>query len=197
MTRRQAVEVIKRTHYGGIVPVDATHTDREVNLLLNMGISSVGIRAYKENININNEDVISDTFYMTLSNLVIDANEEVETNYTPLGVNIGIALSNLIVTGLEKQPIPISAKEVFLWNELSNEKGRAAYYINGSKVKFLSKIPLASKTVSVRVAGIPDTNNLDDELNVPAEHLSSAIEYVVAFLDKRRQEDMISRTGKE
>lgn len=197
MTRKQAVEIIKRTHYGGIVPVDATHTDREINLMLNMGISLVAIRAYKENININNEDVIGDAFYVTLSNLVIDGSEEIETSYTPIGVSIGIALSNLIVSGLEKQPIPLSAKEIFLWNELSNEKGRAAYYINGSKIKFSSKIPLAGKSVSVRVAGVPDTNNLDDELSVPSEQLSSAIEYVIALLDKRRQEDITSRTGKE
>jgi hypothetical protein len=197
MTRKQAIEIIKRTHYGGTVPVDASHTDREVNLMLNMGISVVAIRAYRENININNEDVINDAFYVTLSNLIVDANGEIETSYTPIGVNIGIALSNLIVTGLEKQPIPLAAKEVFLWNELSNEKGRAAYYINGSKIKFLSKVPMVGKSVSVRVAGVPDTNNLEDELSVPSEQLSSAIEYVVALLDKRRQEDFTSRTGKE
>lgn len=196
MTRKQAIELIKRTHYGGLVPVDASHSDREVNLMLNIGISVAAIRSYRENVNISNEEFIGDAFYVTLSNLAIDANNEVETTYTPVGLNIGMAISGLSVSGLEKQPIPVEAKDVFLWNELPIEKGRTGYYINGSKIKFLSKIPLTTKTVSVRMAGIPDANDLNSELNVPSDQLAIAMEYVVNLLDKRRQEDIASRTGK-
>ena len=69
MTRKQAIELIKRTHYGGLVPVDASHSDREVNLMLNIGISVAAIRSYRENVNVNNEEFIGDAFYVTLNNL--------------------------------------------------------------------------------------------------------------------------------
>lgn len=196
MTRKQAIELIKRTHYGGLVPVDASHSDREVNLMLNIGISVAAMRSYRENVNIDNEEFIGDAFYVTLSNLSIDSNNEVETNYTPVGVHIGVAIAGLSVSGLQKQPIPVDSKDVFLWDELPVEKGRVGYYINGSKIKFLSKIPLATKTVSVRMAGVPDTNDLNSELNIPSDQLSIAMEYVINLLDKRRQEDVASRTGK-
>lgn len=196
MTRNQAIELIKRTHYGGLVPVDASHSDREVNLMLNIGISVAAMRNYRENVNIDNEEFIGDAFYITLSNLTIDSNNEVETNYTPVGVHIGVAIAGLSIPGLQKQPIPVDSKDVFLWDELPVEKGRTGYYINGSKIKFLSKIPLTSKTVTVRMAGVPDTNDLNTELNIPSDQLSIAMEYVINLLDKRRQEDVASRTGK-
>lgn len=196
MTRNQAIELIKRTHYGGLVPVDASHSDREVNLMLNIGISVAAIRNYRESVNVSNEEFIGDAFYVTLSNLAIDSNNEVETNYTPIGLSVGMVISGLSVSGLEKQPIPIETKDVFLWDELPMEKGRAGYHINGSKIKFLSKIPLTSKTVSVRMAGVPDTNDLNSELNIPSDQLSIAMEYVINLLDKRRQEDIASRTAK-
>ena len=164
--------------------------------MLNIGISVAAIRNYRENVNVSNEEFIGDAFYVTLSNLSVDSNNEIETNYTPIGLSIGMAISGLSVSGLTKQPIPVESKDVFLWDELPIEKGRTGYYINGSKIKFLSKIPLTSKVVSVRMAGVPDTNDLNSELNIPSDQLSIAMEYVINLLDKRRQEDIASRTGK-
>jgi hypothetical protein len=196
MTRKQAIELIKRTHYGGLVPVDASHSDREVNLMLNMGIAVAAQRALMGNIQVDNEEFIGDAFYVTLAGLTVGADNSVELGYTPTSANIGISVSNIKVTGLEKQPIPISSKEIFLWDELPMERGRIAYHINGSKLQFLSKISLSGKTMSARFVGVPDANNLDDELNVPADTIAFCVEYVVGLLDKRRQEDIASRTGK-
>lgn len=197
MTRRQAIELIKRTHYGGLVPVDASHSDREINIMLNMAIAVSAQRALVGGIQIDNEEFIADEFYVTINNLSIGSDNSVELGYTLIGANIGISISNISVSGLEKQPIPISSREIFIWDELPMERGRVAYHINGSKLQFLSKIPLSGKTVSARFVGIPDTNNLDDELNVPADTMAFCVEYAVGLLDKRRQEDMASRTGKE
>jgi hypothetical protein len=197
MTRRQAIELIKRTHYGGLVPVDASHSDREVNLILNMGIAVLAQKNYMDNVRADNEELIGDAFYTTLSNLTISSDNSVELAYTPISAKIGVSVSNVKVTGIEKQPIPISASEVFLLEELPMEKGRVAYYINGSKLQFVSKISLNTKTVSVRLIGVPDVNNLDEELSVPSDILTLAVEYSVGILDKRRQEDLASRTGKE
>ena len=197
MTRAQAVELIKRTHYGGIVPVDATHSDREVNIMLNMGIAAAAGKYYNDAVRLDNEDYIGDAFYTTLSGLTVAGDNSLETSITPLGMNIGISISGVTVSGLEKQPIPIRQNDVFLWNELPIEKGRAGYYIDGSKIQFISKVSLSGKSVAVRMIGVPDNNSLTDELNVPADMLTLAIEIAVAMLDKRRQEDMTSRTGKE
>ena len=197
MTRAQAVELIKRTHYGGIVPVDATHSDREVNIMLNMGIAAAAGKYYNDAVRLDNEDYIGDAFYTTLSGLTVAGDNSLETSITPLGMNIGISISGVTVSGLEKQPIPIRQNDVFLWNELPVEKGRAGYYIDGSKIQFISKVSLSGKSVAVRMIGVPDNNSLTDELNVPADMLTLAIEIAVAMLDKRRQEDMTSRTGKE
>ena len=197
MKRRQAIELIKRTHYGGLVPVDASHSDREVNLLLNMGIAIAAQRAYMGNIQVDNEEFIGDAFYITLTGLTIESDNSVELAYTPISAKIGVAISNIKVSGLEKQPMPISSQEIFLWDELPVEKGRTGYHINGSKLQFLSKIPLTGKTMSARLVGTPDLNNLDEELNIPADTIPFAIDYAVGLLDKRRQEDLASRTGKE
>jgi len=197
MKRRQAIELIKRTHYGGLVPVDASHSDREVNLLLNMGIAIAAQRAYMGNIQVDNEEFIGDAFYITLTGLTIESDNSVELAYTPISAKIGVAISNIKVSGLEKQPMPISSQEIFLWDELPVEKGRIGYHINGSKLQFLSKIPLTGKTMSARLVGTPDLNNLDEELNIPADTIPFAIDYAVGLLDKRRQEDLASRTGKE
>lgn len=197
MTRRQAIELIKRTHYGGLVPVDASHSDRETNIMLNMGIAVAAQRAYVGNIQVDNEEFIGDAFYVTLSNLSIASDNSVELAYTPISAKIGIAISNIKVSGLEKQPIPLSSNEIFLWDELPMEKGRVGYHINGSKLQFLSKLSLKDKTMSIRLIGIPDANNLDDELSVPADTIAFAIDYAVGLLDKRRQEESASRIGKE
>lgn len=197
MTRKQAIELIKRTHYGGLVPVDASHSDRETNIMLNMGIAVAAQRAYVGNIQLDNEEFIGDAFYVTLSGLTIGGDNSVELGYTLIGAKIGVAVSNIKVTGLEKQPIPISSNEIFLWDELPMEKGRVAYHINGSKLQFLSKISLSGKNMSARLIGTPDANSLDEELNVPADTIAFAIDYAVALLDKRRQEELASRTGKE
>lgn len=197
MTRRQAIEIVKRTHYGGLVPVDASHSDREINMMLNMGIAVAAQRAYVGAIQIDNEEYVGDAFYITLSGLTIGADNSVELAYTPISAKIGVAVSNIKVTGLEKQPIPISSQEIFLWDELPKEKGRVAYHINGSKLQFLSKISLNGKTMSARFIGTPDANSLDEELNVPADTIPFAIDYAVGLLDKRRQEEVASRTGKE
>ena len=197
MTRRQAIELIKRTHYGGLVPVDASHSDRETNIMLNMGIAVAAQRAYVGNIQVDNEEFIGDAFYVTLSNLSIASDNSVELAYTPISAKIGIAISNIKVSGLEKQPIPLSSNEIFLWDELPMEKGRVGYHINGSKLQFLSKLSLKDKTMSIRLIGIPDANNLDDELSVPADTIDFAIDYAVGLLDKRRQEESASRIGKE
>jgi len=197
MKRRQAIELIKRTHYGGLVPVDASHSDREVNILLNMGIAIAAQRAYMGNIQVDNEEFIGDAFYITLTGLTIESDNSVELAYTPISAKIGVAISNIKVSGLEKQPMPISSQEIFLWDELPVEKGRIGYHINGSKLQFLSKIPLTGKTMSARLVGTPDLNNLDEELNIPADTIPFAIDYAVGLLDKRRQEDLASRTGKE
>jgi len=197
MKRRQAIELIKRTHYGGLVPVDASHSDREVNLLLNMGMAIAAQRAYMGNIQVDNEEFIGDAFYITLTGLTIESDNSVELAYTPISAKIGVAISNIKVSGLEKQPMPISSQEIFLWDELPVEKGRIGYHINGSKLQFLSKIPLTGKTMSARLVGTPDLNNLDEELNIPADTIPFAIDYAVGLLDKRRQEDLASRTGKE
>ena len=197
MKRRQAIELIKRTHYGGLVPVDASHSDREVNILLNMGIAIAAQRAYMGNIQVDNEEFIGDAFYITLTGLTIESDNSVELAYTPISAKIGVAISNIKVSGLEKQPMPISSHEIFLWDELPVEKGRIGYYINGSRLQFLSKIPLTDKTMSARLVGTPDWNTLEEELNIPADNIPFAIDYAVGMLDKRRQEDLASRTGKE
>lgn len=197
MTRRQAIELIKRTHYGGLVPVDASHSDRETNIMLNMGIAVAAQRAYVGNIQVDNEEFIGDAFYVTLSNLSIASDNSVELAYTPISAKIGVTISNIKVSGLEKQPIPLSSNEIFLWDELPMEKGRVGYHINGSKLQFLSKLSLKDKTMSIRLIGIPDANNLDDELSVPADTIAFAIDYAVGLLDKRRQEESASRIGKE
>ena len=142
MKRRQAIELIKRTHYGGLVPVDASHSDREVNLILNMGIAIAAQRAYMGNIQVDNEEFVGDAFYITLTGLTIEPDNSVELAYTPISAKIGIAISNIKVSGLEKQPIPISSQEIFLWDELPIEKGRVGYHINGSRLQFLSKVSL-------------------------------------------------------
>ena len=197
MKRRQAIELIKRTHYGGLVPVDASHSDREVNLILNMGIAIAAQRAYMGNIQVDNEEFVGDAFYITLTGLTIEPDNSVELAYTPISAKIGIAISNIKVSGLEKQPIPISSQEIFLWDELPIEKGRVGYHINGSRLQFLSKVSLDGKTMSARLIGTPDLNNLDEELNVPADTIPFAIDYAVGLLDKRRQEESASRMGKE
>ena len=51
--------------------------------------------------------------------------------------------------------------------------------------------------MSARLIGTPDLNNLDEELNVPADTIPFAIDYAVGLLDKRRQEESASRMGKE
>jgi hypothetical protein len=164
--------------------------------MLNIGISVAAIRNYRESVNVNNEEFIGDAFYVTLNNLAVDSNNEIETSYTPVGLNIGTTISGLKVNGLEKQPIPVESKDVFLWDELPIEKGRTGYYIVGSKIKFLSKIPLTSKLVSVRMAGVPDTNDLNSELNIPSDQIAVAMEYVIGLLDKRRQDGANSKMAK-
>jgi len=197
MTRRQAIELIKRTHYGALVPVDATHSDREVNLMVNMGIAMAAQRAYMGSIQVDNEEIVGDAFYITLTGLSIGPDNSVELAYTPISAKVGVAISNIKVAGLEKQPIALSSQEIFLWDELPVEKGRVGYHINGSKLQFLSKVSLNGKTMSARFIGTPDLNNIDEELNVPADTIPFVVDYVVGLLDKRRQEESASRIGKE
>jgi hypothetical protein len=194
MTRRVLIEQIRRLYYGGVPGDDANLTENEVNQYINQAIAYVAKVNYTDSIKLDGVETVSDAFYATFRNLSLTF--ESDTGYwyaalphPPLGLSRGYGISSVtfpVSTGLAKAPVPISPRELDLIDNMKKPPSKIFYWAEGGRLYFKSPYyNLNTRTPIVRMVSAESTD-LTAEVNVPGEHISEMINWILTQLRVRK-----------
>ncbi len=194
MTRRVLIEQIRRLYYGGVPGDDANLTENEVNLYINQAIAYVAKVNYTDAIKLDGVETVSDAFYATFKNLTLTLDSDTGYWYAslphpPLGLSRGYGISSVtfpVSTGLAKAPVAISPREIDLIDNLKKPPSKIFFWAEGGRLYFKSPYyNLNGKTPIVRMVSA-ESSDLTAEVNVPGEHISEMINWILNQLKVRK-----------
>ncbi len=188
-TRRQVIELIIRQLSGGIPSQDTELTPNLVNLYLNSAIGFAVKSNYKEEVQINGIESVSDAFYATFPGITISYDDSLaQYNATlpqqAVGVGAGWDISSFIVLTPSGKKIfahPIKpTEEAFLYRN-SKPCNEVFYWLNGSKAFLHSTQDITKSKAIVRMI-VSQSTNLDAEITVPDSYMPVIIDYMAKTL---------------
>lgn len=194
MTRRVLIEQIRRLYYGGVPGDDANLTENEVNLYINQAIAYVAKVNYTDSIKLDGVETVSDAFYATFKNLTLTLDSDTGYWYAslphpPLGLSRGYGISTVtfpVSTGLAKAPVAISPREIDIIDNLKKPPSKIFFWAEGGRLYFKSPYyNLNGKTPIVRMVSA-ESSDLTAEVNVPGEHISEMINWILNQLKVRK-----------
>jgi hypothetical protein len=194
MTRRVLIEQIRRLYYGGVPGDDANLTENEVNQYISQAIAYVAKINYTDSIKLDGVETVSDAFYATFKNLSLTLDSDTGYWYAtlphpPLGLSRGYGISSVtfpVSTGLAKAPVPISPREIDLIDNMKKPPSKIFYWAEGGRLYFKSPYyNLNTRTPIVRMVSAESTD-LTAEVNVPGEHISEMINWILTQLRVRK-----------
>jgi hypothetical protein len=194
MTRRTLIEQIRRLYYGGVPGDDANLTENEVNQYISQAIAYIAKVNYTDSIKLDGVETVSDAFYATFKNLALTFDSDTGYWYAtlphpPLGLSRGYGISSVtfpVSTGLAKAPVPISPRELDLIDNMKKPPSKIFYWSEGARLYFKSPYyNLNTKTPIVRMVSAENTD-LTAEVNVPGEHISDMINWILSQLKVRK-----------
>jgi hypothetical protein len=194
MTRRVLIEQIRRLYYGGVPGDDANLTENEVNLYINQAIAYVAKVNYTDAIKLDGVETVSDAFYATFKNLTLTLDSDTGYWYAslphpPLGLSRGYGISTVtfpVSTGLAKAPVAISPREIDIIDNLKKPPSKIFFWAEGGRLYFKSPYyNLNGKTPIVRMVSA-ESSDLTAEVNVPGEHISEMINWILNQLKVRK-----------
>jgi len=194
MTRRVLIEQIRRLYYGGVPGDDANLTENEVNLYINQAIAYVAKVNYTDAIKLDGVETVSDAFYATFKNLTLTLDSDTGYWYAslphpPLGLSRGYGISSVtfpVSTGLAKAPVAISPREIDIIDNLKKPPSKIFFWAEGGRLYFKSPYyNLNGKTPIVRMVSA-ESSDLTAEVNVPGEHISEMINWILNQLKVRK-----------
>jgi len=202
-TRRQYLETIQRLIMGGFSSDDAELTLNLINQHLNAAIGYAAQTNYKQEIQLNGIENVSDSFYTSFAGISI-AKDSASGWYNatlpqlPAGVGVGWDISAFIITtgsGAKIFAHPISPREVeFLYNARTpcNE---VFYWANGVTANMHSCQDLTKYKASVRMIST-QSSSMDSPLTVPDSYLPVVVEFLTKILGIQNQQPIdISSDG--
>jgi hypothetical protein len=194
MTRAELIAQIRRMYYGGVPAEEASLREKEVNQYINQAIAYVAKENYVDHIKVDNLETVDDAFYTTFKNFTISKDNDTGYYYTtlphpPLGLSRGYGIADVtfpVSTGLSKNPIPISPRELEYVDMIKIPPSKIFYWCEGDKLYFKSYINLIGKAPIVRMIS-NENSDLTAELNVPPEYIPSMINWIMTQLNARKQ----------
>lgn len=189
-TRYIFLEKILRSVYGEQMSDDSNITYNLANVWLNEGIALAAKQNYKDNIAIDGIGYVNNSFYTTFKNLAVVADEQFTYKVTlpeiPLGIgaNEGVNTLQFIDTnGQVSLPcIPLSERQVTFYQTMRPIPNKILYYPQGIYIFAKSTILLFRYTAKVTMISGGDASDLNSILNVPADYLTLASDYVIQKL---------------
>lgn len=194
MTRNELIAQIRRMYYGGVPAEEASLREKEVNQYINQAIAYVAKENYVDHIKLDGLENIDDAFYTTFKNFSVSKDNDTGYYYTtlphpPLGLSRGYGIADVtfpVNTGLAKNPIPISPRELEYVDMVKIPPSKIFYWCEGDKLYFKSYINLVGKSPIVRMIS-NENSDFTAELNVPAEYIPSMINWIMTQLNVRKQ----------
>ena len=194
MTRNELIAQIRRMYYGGVAAEEANLREKEVNQYINQAIANVAKENYVDHIKLDGLENVDDAFYTTFKNFSVSKDNDTGYYYTtlphpPLGLSRGYGIADVtfpVNTGLAKNPIPISPRELEYVDMVKTPPSKIFYWCEGDKLYFKSYINLVGKSPIVRMIS-NENSDLTAELNVPAEYIPSMINWIMTQLNVRKQ----------
>lgn len=188
MTRLQFIERNKIQIYGGIPTDDAEITDSLINLWLSDAIGFAAKTCWKEAIQIDGVAYLNNSFYTTFSGIVITSDDTDNLCYKftlpqvpfGLGKNEGVAKVQFKDENgfVSQNAIPLSMNQIGYADRQRPIPNKIVYWYEGSIVRMKTPLIMTEYTATVRMASGGDANNLDSELNVPADYYQYMVQYI-------------------
>ena len=204
-TRRQILETIQRLMLGGFASDDTELTQNLINQHLNAAIGYAAKTNYKEEIQLNGIENVSDAFYSSFRGIAISKDDDTGW-YTatlpqqPAGIGAGWDISTFFITtgsGMKLMGHPITAREVEYLYRGKLPCDEVFYWIDGDKANMHSCQDLSKYKLSIRMISTQSTD-MDASINLPDGYLPVVIEYITKTLGIQVQRPIdISSDGVE
>lgn len=188
MTRGEFIERHRIQIYGGIPTDDAEITESLINYWLSDAIGHAAKMCWKESIQIDGVAYLNNSFYTTYSGIAITTDDTDNLCYKfslpdvpfGLGKNEGIAMIQLKDSNgfVSQSLIPLSMNQVGYASRQRPIPNKIMYWYEGSIVRMKTSLILTGYTAGVRMASGGDSNDLDSELNVPADYYPFMVQYI-------------------
>lgn len=188
-TRRMVLETIQRLMLGGMASDDTELTTNLINQHLNAAIGYAAKTNYKEEIQLNGIENVSDAFYTSFTN--ININKDQNTGWynatlpqQPAGVGIGWDISGFMLTtgsGAKLFAHPISPREVeFLYNG-KKPCNEIFYWVNRDTVSLHSGQDITKYKANVRMIST-QSSDLDSVVTIPDGYMPVVVKYMSEVL---------------
>lgn len=204
-TRGQLLETIQRMMLGGMPSDDTELTQNLINQHLNAAIGYAAKINYKEEIQLNGIENVSDAFYHNFTNINITKDDvsgwyNAQLPQQPAGVGVGWDISNFMLvtgSGVKLFAHPITAREVeFLYNS-TKPCNEIFYWVDGSMANLHSCQDITKYKARVRMIST-QSSDYASPLTVPDGYLPAIVEYLAKTLGVQLQRPIdISSDGVE
>jgi|TARA_R110000868_G_scaffold180622_2_gene421260 hypothetical protein len=189
-TRYIFLEKILRLVYGQQPSDDSNITYNLANEWLNEGIALAAKQNYKDNIAIDGIGYVNNSFYTSFKNLAVTQDGQNTYKITlpqiPLGIgaNEGVSTLQFIdANGNVSLPcIPLTERQVTFYQTMRPIQNKVLYYPQGINIFAKSTLLLFQYTAKVTMVSGGDASDLNSVLNVPADYLTLASDYVIQKL---------------
>lgn len=188
-TRRMVLETIQRLMLGSIASDDTELTINLINQHLNAAIGYAAKTNYKEEIQLNGIENVSDTFYTSFTNINISKDQNTGWyNATlpqqPAGIGAGWDISGFMLTtgsGAKLFAHPISPREVeFLYNA-KKPCNEIFYWVNRDTVSMHSGQDITKYKANVRMIST-QSSDLDSVVTIPDGYMPVVVKYLSEVL---------------
>lgn len=188
-TRKMVLETIQRLMLGGMPSDDTELTINLINQHLNAAIGYAAKTNYKEELQLNGIENVSDAFYTSFTNINISKDQSTGWyNATlpqqPAGVGTGWDISNFMLTtgsGAKLFAHPISPREVeFLYNG-KKPCNEIFYWVNRDTVSLHSGQDLTKYKANVRMIST-QSSDLDSVVTIPDGYMPVVVKYLSEVL---------------
>ena len=188
MKRRAYIERVRRLIYNGQPSDDAVITIGMVNNVLNDAIGVAAKANYKENLSIDGVAYVNNSFYTTFKGLSVSEDSQFTYKVTlpqiPFGIGNSEGVSMMVFKDFESKQISesvilITATQKTYFNSMRVIPNKIMALSEGSYIYAYSTLDLTPYTAQVTMVSGGLSNDLDAELNVPADYIPLMDEYLM------------------
>lgn len=204
MTRRGFIERFLIQISGGFQEDDAEMTYDLINAWMGDAIAAAARQCYKEAIQIEGIGYVNNSFYTTFSgiNIITDDTDNLCYKLTLPEIPIGIGRNEGVSTlrfrdengFISLTGVPLSMNEQAYADSMKPIPNKILYWPEGITLRMKTPLIMTNYTAIVKMISGGDFNDLDSELNIPADYYPIMTEYLKAQLgfEKAQPKDLVS-----
>ncbi len=185
-----------RQIYNGFWSDDSEITVNLANAWLNDGIGVAAKKNYTDNFQLDGIGVVNNSFHSTFKGITISEDERHLYTATlpqlPFGIGETDGTPRVVFKDgnktLSYPAVMLSENQVGIQRQMRTIPNKILCYTEGIYLKIITSIIMTPYTVSVTLVSGGDANDLDSELNVPADYLPICVEYIKTQLGFERMQ---------